>query len=159
MTARVVVAVRIEAPPARVFEAFTAEIGTWWRADALFPMGEVPGSTMTIEPGVGGRFLRVGPDGDELELGRVRAWEPPARLVMSWRPPTFGPELETEVRVEFRPVADATRVVVEHVGWDAVPRGHAARHGFPLDATQRRLAERWQRLAAALHRFASDSDR
>jgi hypothetical protein len=41
-------------------------------------------------------------------------------------------------------------VTVEHVGWDAIPQEHAARHGFPLTAFQRRLAEWWQVLLRSL---------
>jgi len=36
MASRVVVALRVKASPLRAFEAFTAEIGQWWRPNALF---------------------------------------------------------------------------------------------------------------------------
>jgi len=41
-------------------------------------------------------------------------------------------------------------VTVEHFGWDAIPQDHAARHGFPLNAFQQRLAEWWQALLRSL---------
>ena len=40
----VLVALRVAASPARAFEAFTQEIGQWWRPDPLFkitPRGDV----------------------------------------------------------------------------------------------------------------------
>jgi uncharacterized protein YndB with AHSA1/START domain len=150
VTSRVLVALRIAAPPSRVFEAFTAEIGQWWRPDGLFTLGRRPGGQLAIEPGVDGRVLVVHADGEVDEIGRVLTWEPPARLVLAWRPSSFGADEETEVRVRFEPVDDVTRVVVEHLGWDRIPRDHVARHGFPLHPFQQRAAEWWQSLLAAL---------
>jgi hypothetical protein len=46
-------------------------------------------------------------------------------------------------------VGDETRVTVEHLGWDGIPREHAARHRFPLDVFQLRHAEWWQALLGA----------
>jgi uncharacterized protein YndB with AHSA1/START domain len=150
MTSRVLVALRIEAPPARVFEAFTAEIGQWWRPNALFaPSRRRPGR-LAMQPGVGGRFTETHDDGEVIEIGRILVWEPPERLVFTWRPVSFGPGHETEVHVGFEAVAEGSRVVVEHLGWDAIPPEHAARHGFPLFAFQQRLAEWWSDLLASL---------
>jgi uncharacterized protein YndB with AHSA1/START domain len=150
MTSRVLVALRIAAPPDRVFEAFTAEIGQWWRPDGLFRSSRRPAGHMAMEPGVGGRVTETHDDGEVVEIGRIRVWEPPDRLVFTWRPTSFGPGQETEVRVGFEPVAEGSRVVVEHLGWDAIPPEHAARHGFPLFAFQQRLADWWRDLLASL---------
>jgi len=43
-------------------------------------------------------------------------------------------------------------VIVEHTGWDIIPRKHLARHGFPLDAFLQRDAEWWQVLLGSLQR-------
>ncbi len=150
MTSRVLVALRIAAPPVRVFEAFTAEMGQWWRPNALFPSsGRRPGR-LAMQPGVGGRVTETLDDGQVVEIGRILVWEPPKRLVFTWRPTSFGPDQETEVRVGFESVTEGSRVVVEHLGWDAIPPEHAARHGFPLFAFQQRLAEWWSDLLASL---------
>jgi uncharacterized protein YndB with AHSA1/START domain len=150
MTSRVLVALRIGAPPGRVFEAFTAEIAQWWRPNALFPSsGRSPGR-LAMQPGVGGRVTETLDDGQVVEIGRVLVWEPPERLVFTWRPTSFGPDQETEVRVCFEAVTEGSRVVVEHLGWDSIPPEHAARHGFPLFAFQQRLAEWWRDLLACL---------
>ncbi len=52
--------------------------------------------------------------------------------------------------VRFDPVENGTRVTVEHFGWDAIPEDYAARHRFPLNAFQQRLAEWWQALLGSL---------
>lgn len=93
---------------------------------------------------------RPTPDGGQFEVGNVRVWDPPARLVLSWRAASFPPDRETEVHVRFEDVAGGTRVVVEHLGWDGIPREHAARHGFPLLPFQQRLAEWWRVLLDSL---------
>jgi uncharacterized protein YndB with AHSA1/START domain len=150
MTSRVLVALRIAAPPGRVFDAFTAEIGQWWRPNALFPSSDRQPGRLAMQPGVGGRVTETLDDGQVVEIGRILIWEPPRRLVFTWRPTSFGPDQETEVRVGFEPVNEGSRVVVEHLGWDSIPPEHAARHGFPLFAFQQRLAEWWRDLLASL---------
>jgi len=150
VTSRVLVALRIAGPPDRVFHAFTAEIGEWWRPNGLFPTTGAPPGRLSFEPGPDGRLVETSPSGDVTEIGRVGTWAPPHLLAFTWRPTSFSADQETEVRVRFEPVEDATRVVVEHFGWDAIPAEHATRHGFPLGPFQQRLAEWWQALLAAL---------
>lgn len=149
---RVLVALRIEAPPARVFEAFTDEIDRWWEPNGLFLFSQRGTGRLAFEPGPGGRLLETYDDGDVFEIGQIREWNPPVRLVFSWRQDTFAPDQETEVHVRFEPVDGGTRVVVEHFGWDAIPQEHAARHGFPLFIFQQRHAEWWQALLHSLER-------
>ena len=64
MTSRVLVALRIDAPPTRVFDAFTGEIGDWWRPNALFQPGRRRDGRLSIEPGVDGRLLQTHADGE-----------------------------------------------------------------------------------------------
>jgi uncharacterized protein YndB with AHSA1/START domain len=154
VSSRVLVALRIAAPPARVFEAFTAEIGQWWRPNQLFRLTGRDDGRLAIEPRLDGRVTETYADGDWFEVGRVRVWEPPERVVLSWRAAAFPPDRETEVHVRFEPVDEGTRVVVEHFGWDGLPREHAARHGFPLFVFQQRLAEWWRALLGSLARHA-----
>jgi len=77
MTSRVLVALRIAAPPGRVFEAFTAEIGQWWRPNALFPSSNRQPGRLAMQPGVGGRVTETLDDGQVVEIGRILVWEPP----------------------------------------------------------------------------------
>ena len=157
---RVLVALRVPVPAARAFAAFTEQIGEWWQPNDLFPFTEGRTGVLAFEPGPDGRLVETYADGSSFVVGHVRAWEPPRRLVLSWRQASFAPDQETELRVRFDDVegaADArpqTRVVVEHVGWDTIPREHAARHEFPLATFQRRFAEWWQ---ALLHRLDGEA--
>lgn len=150
MTSRVLVALRIQAPPERVFEAFVDEIDRWWQPNRLFQFSRGRTGRMRFEPGLGGRLAEIYGDGEVFEVGRIRTWEPPSRLVFSWRQASFSADQETEVRVRFEPAGDQTRVTVEHLGWDTIPRDHAARHGFPLFDFQQRHAEWWRSLLEAL---------
>lgn len=146
MTSKVYVALRVKAPPERAFAAFVGEIGAWWRPNGLFQTTPRAPGVLAFEPGEGGRLTETLANGKVFEIGRITAWEPPARLVFSWRQATFPPDLHTEVEVRFEPVGQETRVSVEHRGFDRVPAGSAARHGFPDQALLMRLAEWWRTL-------------
>ena len=150
MTAAVIVSIRLDATSAQAFEAFTAEIGQWWRPNPLFALTPRGDGALRFEPGEGGRLVTALPNGKEFEVGRITVWKPGERLALTWRQATFAPGQMTELDVRFEPIGDQTRVTVEHRGWDTVPQGHVARHGFPLMLFQRRLAEHWRVLLAAL---------
>jgi uncharacterized protein YndB with AHSA1/START domain len=150
MASRVLVSLRVKASQERAFEAFTREIADWWKPNGLFEFTGQDTGTLAFEPRQGGRLTMALDDGGSFEVGRITLWEPPLRLALSWRTERFAPDQSTEVRVSFEPVGEETRVTVEHLGWDALPRQHAARHGFPLEVFQRRLAEWWQELLRSL---------
>jgi uncharacterized protein YndB with AHSA1/START domain len=143
------VALRVAATPERAFDAFTREIGDWWRANGLFQFTLSKMGRLAFEPGEGGRLIETYDDGEVFEIGRISVWEPPSRLVLSWRQASFAPEQSTEVHVRFEPAGEETRVVVEHFGWDSIPQEHVARHTFPLELFQMRHAEWWQALLAS----------
>lgn len=149
MTSRVVVALRVRAAPERAFAVFVEEIGAWWKPNSLFQTTPRPPGLMAFEGGAGGRLVETLANGKQFEIGRILAWEPPHRLVFSWRQASFPPELLTEVAVSFEPVGEETRVSVEHSGFDRVPSGHVARHGFPDQALLLRLGEWWRELLQA----------
>lgn len=149
MASRVVVALRVKASPARAFEAFTAEIGQWWKPNGLFAF-------TPREPGVlsfdgSERLIETREGGKVFEIGRVKVWEPGARLVVGWRQATFTPEMATEVEVTFEPAGeDETRITVSHVGWDSVPREHVAKHTFPETYFLQKHGDWWRSLLEAL---------
>lgn len=149
MTSKVFVALRVKASPERAFQAFVEEIGAWWRPNLLFQTTPRAPGRLAFEPGEGGRLTETLANGKVFEIGRILVWEPPARLVFSWRQASFPPDLKTEVEVRFEPVGEQTRVSVEHRGFDQVPADSAARHGFPDSALLMRLAEWWRTLLEA----------
>ncbi|HEX7947225.1 MAG TPA: SRPBCC domain-containing protein [Phenylobacterium sp.] len=145
MTSKVYVALRVKATPERAFAVFTGEIGAWWRPQGMFQTTPQPPGTLAFEDGPEGRrLIETLASGKVFQIGRVLAWEPPERLVFSWRQAAFPPDLHTEVEVRFEAVGDETRVSVEHRGFDQVPAESAARHRFPDAVLLARLAEFWQ---------------
>ena len=149
MTSKVYVALRVKATPHRAFRAFVEEIGEWWRPNVLFQTTPRPG-VLSFEPGEGGRLIETREGGKVFEIGTIRVWEPPGRLVFSWRQANFPLDLHTEVEVGFEAVGEETRVSVEHRGFDQVPAGSAARHRFPDEVLLMRLAEFWRAQIAAV---------
>lgn len=141
MTSKVYVALRVKASQARAFAVFTQEIGDWWRPSGLFQTTPRAPGRLAFKDG---RLIETLAGGKVFEIGEVLAWEPPERLVFSWRQATFPRDLTTEVEVRFEALGDETRVSVEHRGFHQVPADSAARHGFPDPALLARLAAFWQ---------------
>ena len=121
MIATVVIApvrksIRVKANQAHAFDVFTAGLERWW--PRTHTIGNPPMKMAVMEPRLGGRWYEKGEDGSECEWGRVVAWEPPARLVLSW---TINGKfqadesVESEVEVRFIPESpNRTRVELEH---------------------------------------------
>ena len=106
----------VECSPERAFEVFTREVGSWW------PLHEhsIGGEQITEviwEEQVGGRIYERHADGGEGEWGRVLAWDPPGRFVMSWYPGKDDSKA-TELEVRFTAEGSGTRVDLEHTGWE-----------------------------------------
>ena len=73
---------------------------------------------------MGGELYELAEGDKRAHWGRVTAWEPPRRLVISWHvnPETAGP---TEFEVTFTPEGEGTRVELEHRNWEAAGDGAA----------------------------------
>ena len=113
----VVVAIDVRRGIEEAFRVFTAEIGAWWPV-AGHSVEPDRVETVVLEAGVGGRLYERWHDGGQADWGRVLAWEPPARLLLSWSPNPDRPA-PTEVEVRFVAVEpDRTRVELEHRGWE-----------------------------------------
>lgn len=93
----------------RAFALFTEEAGAWWPPERRHT-GD-PASRIAMSEG--GRFYEEAGDGRVVELGRVRAWEPPDRLLLDFYPGTDA-EHPTEVEVRFTDEGGDTRVQVFH---------------------------------------------
>ena len=98
------------------FELFTAGIASWWPMDR-YSVSQERTRNVVIEPRVGGGVYEERDDGATFPWGRVLAWEPPGRLVLSWHPGR-EPDVAQEVEVLFTAVDDVTRVDLEHRNWD-----------------------------------------
>lgn len=157
MTASVIVSLRVGVSPLRAFEAFTQDIGQWWVQNPLFMLTPRGDGCLRFEPGEGGRLVTTLSDGSEFEVGRIAVWEPGKRLALTWRQATFASDQSTYLDVSFEAIGNETRVTVEHRGWDTIPQGHVARHGFELVLFQRRQVDHWRTLLASLSKAVRES--
>lgn len=95
-----------------------------------------------------GRFFERARDGREVELGRVRAWEPPSRLLLDFYPGTDADHpTEVEVRFALEGEAPATRVTILH---RPTPASEAL-----FQASAPRYVASWDRVLSALGAAAS----
>ncbi|MHA3702185.1 SRPBCC family protein [Jatrophihabitans sp. YIM 134969] len=135
--------VTVATTPAEAFQLFTA------RFDEVKPpdhtLLDAPLASTTLEPHVGGWIVDRGTDGSECRWARILAFDPPHRLVFSWR---IGPDWRlvvddanaSEVEVTFTDVGGGrTQVVLEqrHLerhgpGWDSLPGALGSENGWPL---------------------------
>ncbi len=117
---------RIMAPPARVFDAWTApeHLRRWWGPRSVTCIGA------EIDLRVAGRY-RIGnrfPDGNIVWIaGAFEAIEPGRKLIFTWgiEPDLSGRE---RVTVRFEPCPEGTNVVVIHerIATPALRDGHEA---------------------------------
>jgi uncharacterized protein YndB with AHSA1/START domain len=116
-TEPVQVAIEVRRGIEEAFRVFTTEIAAWWPV-AGHSVEPDRVEAVVLEGRPGGRLYERWHDGGEADWGRVVAWEPPQRLVLSWKP---NPERTAATEVEVRFVAvepDHTRVELEHRGWE-----------------------------------------
>lgn len=134
------------------FSVFVREIGEWWPRQPYSVGGERV-RDVTVEPRLDGRVYETWEDGTEQEWGRLLAWEPPHRLVMSW---VCSPAV-TEVELTFAALGpELTRVAVEHRGWEALSAEQIAEDcaqpgGYAAGGFDRGWATILGALAAAAH--------
>ena len=131
---------RFDAPPERVFEAWTDPevLRRWW---AAHPDWDTPAAE--ADPRPGGRYRLSMTDTASGETrtvaGRYTVVEAPRRLVYTWR--WEGMPTETLVTVEFHPDGEGTRVELHQAGFpDAHDRDmHADGWRGCLDNLTRRV--------------------
>jgi len=132
--------VEVDAPIARAFHVFTAEIGTWWDADKHIL--EAPLAEMVFEPFVGGNIIDGGVDGSECRWARVLAYEPPHRVCFSWDINTrwqieTDPSRASEVEISFTELTpQRTRVLLTH--------RHLDRHGEGWEQMRDAVGSGWR---------------
>ena len=121
-------------PIERAFAVFTEEMAAWW--PATHHIAKQPFTEIVVEQRSGGRWFERAADESECEWGRVRAWEPPQRVVFSWHLQgdwSYDPNPEKASEVEIRFFAEGageTRVELEHrglerhgAGWEQIRTG------------------------------------
>ncbi len=101
---RVVKAVTVDLPIHRAFSLFT-DMGRWWPIQTHH-LAESPGVIAVLEPGVGGRWFERMADGSECEWGRVKVWDPPHHILLTWQVSAgwryvADPNKVSEVEVQF----------------------------------------------------------
>jgi uncharacterized protein YndB with AHSA1/START domain len=139
-------------PLAEAFALFTDGLDGWWplhthsiAADTF--EGRVTVASITFEKRAGGRVLERMSDGTEAPWGTILAWEPPTRFAMSWKP-TLDEGPSTEVEVAFTAAGPgATRIDLEHRGWERLGEGAVKRAGYGEGWTA--LLELFRDVAAA----------
>jgi uncharacterized protein YndB with AHSA1/START domain len=152
--ARVTTFVRVD--PATAFEVFTAETDLWWKRGPRYRFGGARRGTLRFEAGPDGRLFEAFDEGEVFEVGRVRVWEPGARLVFEWRIRNFQPGERTEVEVLFEAAEGGTRVIVEHRGFSALPKDHPVRHGLTGSAFTAMIGLWWGDLATGLRAYVAN---
>ena len=125
----------------RAFELFTQRLGEWWPPERRHT-GDASSEIAMLPTG---RFYERAHDGREVELGRVRTWEAPHRLVLDWYPGTDAAH-PTRVEVRFVPEDGGTRVQLTH---GPLPESEAL---FPQRAP--RYVASWDLVLPALERAA-----
>ncbi len=141
----------VSAPQADAFSVFTEGIGSWWPPEHHILQGEL--AEMVFEPHVGGAVYDRATDGTECRWGRVLAYDPPHRFVITWNinlqwQLESDPAKVSEIEVTFSPESDtSTRVELTHrhldrhgPGWEqmheAVGSPDGWQHGLALFAEQ-----------------------
>jgi uncharacterized protein YndB with AHSA1/START domain len=145
--------VSVQAPPTVAWRVFTEKMGSWWPL-ATYKIGTAKAVDAVIEPRVGGRWYERGDDGSTCDWGRVLAWEPHSRLVLSWDINAdwqYDLALGTELEVRFIDDGnDRTRVELEHQRLDRYgERRDEMRRIFDTEGDWGKLLELFARAAAA----------
>lgn len=108
--------IRVQAAPARAFEAFTSGLTRWW--PHTHGVGKMPIQKVLMEPRLGGRWLEISEDGTETTVATITVWEPPRRLTLLWQiNAKWQPDATMKSEVDISFTADgpqATLVALTH---------------------------------------------
>jgi uncharacterized protein YndB with AHSA1/START domain/DNA-binding MarR family transcriptional regulator len=115
---RLLKTITVEAPVSVAFRVFIDQ-GAWWPVKTHH-LAEPAGDTVVLEPFPGGRWYERSAGGAECEWGRVLAWEPPHRILLTWQIApgwVYEPDPGRASQIEVRFIAEGpgrTRVEYEH---------------------------------------------
>jgi uncharacterized protein YndB with AHSA1/START domain len=140
-------------PIEKAFRVFTGSFNTWWPRE--FHIGRVEMAEAILEPHEGGRWYERGVDGSECDWGRVLAWDPPHRLVVTWQingewrydpDPLHASEIEVRFTVDG---PERTKVELEHRLLDRLVGGQAIHDGIGQGGGWTSNLERFAKAAAS----------
>lgn len=142
--------VHVSAPLAVAFDVFVQQ--QWWPVDTHH-LAHPAGNEVVLEPFEGGRWYERASDGTETDWGKVLAWQPPYRLLLTFQVSaqwTYeeDPARGSHIEVTFTPEGDgATRVDLRHRQLERYgPQAQRMRRildekgGEPLNAFARHIA-------------------
>ncbi len=148
--------VSVAVPVDHAFRVFTESFGSWWPAD--YHIGQADMATAVLEPRAGGRWYERGVDGSECDWGRVLAWEPPHRLIVTWQINgrwQYDPDAEHASEIEVRFTADGpeqTTVELEHRHLDRLVGGQVIHDTIAIQGGG------WSSLLEVFAKAATDRD-
>lgn len=110
----------IHCKPVDAFSAFIDDFNQWYPAEYTWSQNGL--EMIVIEPGEGGRCYERGPNGFELDWGRVVTYQPPELLTFTWqisakRVPIPDAENAGQVTIRFEPDGDTTKLTLKHEGF------------------------------------------
>lgn len=113
--------VTVDVGPQRAFDIFVDDMASWWPAD--HHIGAAPIEEIVVEHHPGGRWYTRHKDGAETSTGKVRTFDRPNRVVLTWQIGsdwTYHEDLVTTLEITFEADGpDRTRVSLEHRGLEA----------------------------------------
>ena len=144
--------ITVNASQSVAWRVFTAGMSSWWPL-AHYKIGRANAVAAVVEPFAGGRWYEKGEDGSTCDWGKVLAWEPPSRLLLTWDINAdwqYDPELGTELEIHFIIEGeDRTRVELEHRRLDRYgARRDEMRTVFDKSGDWGRLLARFAEVAA-----------
>jgi uncharacterized protein YndB with AHSA1/START domain len=142
---------RVQANQAHAFQVFTSGIDRWWPRN--HSIGTTPVHKTVIEPKAGGRWYQLCEDGSEATVGKILAWEPPHRFVVSWDINSqWKADATVSSEVEVRFLADgpnATLIELEHRKFEEMGGEAGEKMRKDVDGGWPRMLERFRNEAEA----------
>ena len=136
------------------FKTSTEAFDSWWPRAHHIGQGDL--AEAVLEPKPGGRWYERTVDGAECDWGEVLVWEPPARVVLSWRIDgdwRIDPDPAHASEIEVRFIEEGprrTRVELEHRAFERHGEtGAKVRDGVSGDGGHGALLELFAEKAAA----------
>jgi uncharacterized protein YndB with AHSA1/START domain len=148
----------VNAAQDRCFDTFI-DMTAWWPL-ATHTIGEAPARASIVQTRADGRWYDIDKNGDEHEIGRVLAYEPPDRIVLAWEISCawqHDVSSRTEIEIRFIPeTPERTRVELEHRGFEVFGERAAEQHDvYDADGAWTSVMDCYAAVAAPSSAFAA----